>query len=382
MIRRKLLILPAILLISAVTLVSGIRFLSVSLAKNKLKELFPQSTVTIKQCIFSPLSRLSLQDIEIKKAPLYAITVKEAGLNYTPASLLRLTIPRIYLRDARISIDSSKKIIPELVKYASKGNPPGLFSFRELELKDIKVQVKSMDFSASGNFSVNIGLPGLALEYCCINAETFRFENTQFKNLYFCAKRNKPEGMISIQEVMFDKAKIKNIRSSAFLNEKEIFFGNLKGEVFGGTLTGAARLMADRWSKYEGDFNFQGLGLDDFVIELELEKKFRMTGKINGDLKLKGEGTKLNIISGAFYADGQGGTLVITDTEFLKNLAEKTHEPVNILVEGFKNYHYNVGTIGLSIDKGDLICEAKLDGKNGKRDLIVVLHGFNLEGGE
>jgi hypothetical protein len=96
-------------------------------------------------------------------------------------------------------------------------------------------------------------------------------------------------------------------------------------------------------------------------------------------LTFKGAGHDIEILSGELSSFGSGGILVIKDTNFLQNMARKTNRSLNLLVENFKDYHYNIGTIKLLLDNGDLVLDSVLEGETGKRDINIVLHDFRLK---
>lgn len=82
-------------------------------------------------------------------------------------------------------------------------------------------------------------------------------------------------------------------------------------------------------------------------------------------------------IKGYFNTAAPGGVLIIKDKMFLENVARQSNQPLDIIVESFRNYNYNNGIIKLSIESGNLTMEMRLDGMAGKRSLAVVLHDFN-----
>jgi hypothetical protein len=84
------------------------------------------------------------------------------------------------------------------------------------------------------------------------------------------------------------------------------------------------------------------------------------------------------VLSGNFSTLQPGGILVIKDDKFLKNLSRTTKQPLDILVESFKDYHYNTALMKLSFDKGNIILDVALEGEAGKRNLSIVLHDFKL----
>jgi hypothetical protein len=70
--------------------------------------------------------------------------------------------------------------------------------------------------------------------------------------------------------------------------------------------------------------------------------------------------------------------LTITDDKFLNNVAKSSGQSLDILVESFKNYHYNTGVMKLSLERGDIVFDIALEGEAGKRNLSIVLHDFKL----
>ncbi|MFH1281952.1 MAG: hypothetical protein ABIH91_04490, partial [Candidatus Omnitrophota bacterium] len=103
------------------------------------------------------------------------------------------------------------------------------------------------------------------------------------------------------------------------------------------------------------------------------------TGMFSGEIKLKGQGAVIEALGGNFLAHPSGGTLVIMNTKFLENIVLSMRQPVNLLVESFKDYHYNAGVMDLSLEHNNVMLKMSLDGKTGKRDLNVVLHDFGIK---
>ena len=104
-----------------------------------------------------------------------------------------------------------------------------------------------------------------------------------------------------------------------------------------------------------------------------------MTGMLNGSLIINGIGKNINVITGDLTSSTDGGNVTITDTGFLENMARNSKLPTNVVVDSFKDYHYNVGLVKMFLDHGDLNMNVDLDGARGKRNLKVDLHDFNLE---
>jgi hypothetical protein len=70
--------------------------------------------------------------------------------------------------------------------------------------------------------------------------------------------------------------------------------------------------------------------------------------------------------------------MVVRDETMLKNMAQAADQPLDILMESFKDYHYNTGVMKVGKVKDDLSLDIALDGEKGKRNLSVTLHDFSL----
>jgi hypothetical protein len=68
--------------------------------------------------------------------------------------------------------------------------------------------------------------------------------------------------------------------------------------------------------------------------------------------------------------------MVVKDETMLKNMARAADQPLDILMESFKDYHYNTGVMKLGLARDDLNLDIILDGEKGKRNLSVTLHDF------
>ena len=112
--------------------------------------------------------------------------------------------------------------------------------------------------------------------------------------------------------------------------------------------------------------------------DLDLNEKAEISGKIDGALTLKGRGPDIKVISGELITVEGGGVLTIKDNDYLKKMAASSNQSLDILMESFRNYHYNIGVIKLSLDKGNLVLGIALEGEVGKRNLNITLHDFKL----
>lgn len=128
--------------------------------------------------------------------------------------------------------------------------------------------------------------------------------------------------------------------------------------------------------QYSANLKFEQVDIDKLVQDFKFRKKFDMTGKLSGNIELAGQGTKIAALKGRFVTLLPGGTLTITDTQFLANMARDKNILADLLVENFKDYHYNNGLISFDLEDSNIVLKIDLDGPSGKRKFDVVLHNF------
>jgi hypothetical protein len=181
-----------------------------------------------------------------------------------------------------------------------------------------------------------------------------------------------------IPRVNYDNLKTGEIKSSAKFKDSAISMSPLSIDFLGGNIAGDFNISILRPDIVKYDFNLKALNLNirSFVEDFKLIDKFEMTGRLEGAMSLEGSGPGVNKLNGTFFTDQPGGVLIIKDTKFLENVAKNSKQPLDIIVESFKNYNYNSGILKLYMDNGNLVLDVNLEGQTGKRNLTVVLHEF------
>jgi hypothetical protein len=61
----------------------------------------------------------------------------------------------------------------------------------------------------------------------------------------------------------------------------------------------------------------------------------------------------------------------------LKKIAQGSQQPLDIVVESLKKYHYNSGGLKLFLEKGNLVLDLALEGEAGKRHINITLHDYS-----
>jgi|GEM_PF-1767474 hypothetical protein len=104
----------------------------------------------------------------------------------------------------------------------------------------------------------------------------------------------------------------------------------------------------------------------------DASKKVGIKGKMSGEISLAGKDLKLTSVKGEFAAGAPGGIIEIKDEGFIKMLAERSKQPVDMIRDDFRHYNYNEGTLEVSKDGDVVLLHLKMDGKQGKRDLTAA----------
>ena len=160
------------------------------------------------------------------------------------------------------------------------------------------------------------------------------------------------------------------------LDKQKVFFKPLTGQMLNGLMDGDISVTIEKEPEYTARFNFYNLDLADIVNAFNLNERAQIHGLLNGNLVLNGRGKNLKILSGHFSCQGQGGDVIIKDTQSLKRFATQSNQPADLLMESLKNYHYNAGDINLSMDQGTAVLEINLNGEAGKRNFQIRFHNF------
>lgn len=345
------------------------------LAKRQFKSVFKESEVSLQGCRLDPLNRLSLLGLEIKNNQVYDFRVREVRIEYSLFSIFKREILNICLKDAFIYLSLPQKNISEFSKYFTPGKGSA-FRVNSLELSDINLNLTAKDLNARIVLSSRINLAGQSLYYLDIKAGLFSVAGVELNDVSFKIADSSPGGYLEIARAKYDKLKIAGVRSMAKLYRNELFLDNFSAKALDGNIDGDLNFKFDKLPVYSAQLEFINLDIARFIDDFNLQDKFEMTGRLNGKLRIAGEGSRINLLGGDFFSLQDGGVLLIKDKRFLENMARNTNQSLNLLVESFQNYHYNTGRVKLFLDKEDVVLDAVLGGELGKRNLEIRLHDF------
>ncbi|MDD5311186.1 MAG: hypothetical protein PHX64_05495 [Candidatus Omnitrophica bacterium] len=142
------------------------------------------------------------------------------------------------------------------------------------------------------------------------------------------------------------------------------------------SLLASGNMKAGKTVVYDAKIEAGGIDLALLPKGLNAEGRVEMKGIMSGAIALRGEQKDITDIKGDFSTAAPGGSLVITDKEILKRLADNTKQPLSLIEDSFGNYDFTKGTLGVSRNKDSILLHVILEGAKGKRDVTVALHGF------
>ena len=169
--------------------------------------------------------------------------------------------------------------------------------------------------------------------------------------------------------------KLADVTGKSGLKERRLRIDPLLVSFLGGNVKGEFSVTLDQAMDYDLHLDTQAVDIKRLVDDMELNEKFEMTGRLGGAFYLSGRGQDIKDIKGYFNTAAPGGVLIIKDKTFLENVARQSSQPLDIIVESFRNYNYNNGAIKLFMESGNIGLDLKLDGNAGKRSLTIILHG-------
>lgn len=185
-------------------------------------------------------------------------------------------------------------------------------------------------------------------------------------------------GKIKVKNaVIMDKFKFDEIKGWLAVYNKGILVNKVTSNFAGGAVTANINIDLSKGLQFSAVIDFKGAELQEIVQDLKLTDKIDLTGRVDGYISVSGEGSNIAALTGNFKAYPEGGFLVINSKEWLQKIADYAKQDINVIVENFKNYRYNKGSLALGLNGSNIVMFARLNGEAGKRDLTVTLHDFN-----
>ena len=382
MLKKKIIYFIIFVCIFLFLLLVYIKPIIIFIVGGQLEDKFLGSKAIIGSCNLESLNSITLSDISIKQNSVYDFKIKKIKIQYSLASIIQKNILEVYLGDVEIKVNSKKGSINQLEESLhNMASSKGLFSIKYLNLEKVKLNLKLNSLDLESEISLKINLLKKIMDYCYFRITNLSTEDFELKDFDLEANQLEKNGKFSIGQVKYNKLKISGIKSSVRLENNILYFDYLSANVFGADLLGDLKLVIDNSIEYEANLELVNLALESLIEDLDLKEKVKAKGRIGGKMLFKGKGIDIDNLDGDFMAIEPGGTLTINDDKYLKNMAERTNQKLDVIMESFKNYNYNTGIIKLFLADKNLVFNIYLGGEAGKRDLKFIIHDFSLKGG-
>ncbi|HQP10852.1 MAG TPA: YdbH domain-containing protein, partial [Candidatus Omnitrophota bacterium] len=326
----------------------------IRIAKKQIGEVFIEGKVSIENSRFSPLRGISLLGVRIRREGIYDLSIGEIRADYDLASLWRKRILKILLKNAKIQADLAGKNISEFRRYVRLGPDGSVWSIENIALSEVEIDIRSKDIELEGRGSAEMTLASLHVRSADLALRSLRVGKLILEDGSLALDPHTGLKAFRLRAVRYDKVRMENLSGLIRQEEKDIRLDGFSAQAFNGQIKGDAVLTFGELPEYLARLTFVDLNLEGFIDTFELSEKFQMSGLIGGRAILKGKGADVEVLSGDFETTKTGGTLVIKDPRLLENIAKGSGQSLDILVESFRNYHYNTGTVALSLDQNDL----------------------------
>lgn len=348
-----------------------------SCAQKQIAGVFPGSRVSVRSFSLKGLDGMSFSDISVIREGIYSCSVKTVNITYSFASLFTKIIPEVSVDHPVLTVSAPHDTLQDLKRYVRQSTKSS-FLIEAVEIAGASVNLETKDAGFEGMFSVFVKLPGKSLDSFHAEIKRASFGEAHVLNAVITAGEKHSAGEITVEKIGYGKKmSVEDIRCPVRLKNNILFLSPLTAHCLGGTVTVDLKVNCNAGFDYLLNGRVSGIDLAEVTEAFELDSKLRLTGKVDGDFGLRGRGAEIGFISGNFSVAEPGGTLVITEKKFLEAIAAHTQQSLEFVTEGFQNYQYGVGTAVVSVQGGDLVFEAAMDGGQGKRNLRVVLHDLN-----
>jgi hypothetical protein len=378
--RRLFLLLSVWVVFSLVSILLFKPLLGIVLTQ-QLEKRFIGSNVSILSSRLNGLQGITFFNFTIQKGNEYQITIPELSIRYSPASLLRHTITQVSLREPSLSVRLPRKRLREIQgSYIHMDfTAPQLLLIQKLDISNLKFDIQTKDVKSHGDVSVVSDLPRQRIESCSLNIPDADVGDIVIRDCKVLLGPFATEGTIAIGNLKYNKIGISGIKGLLSVGTTSMTVRLTTLDFLQGKVRGAITFGFGEKLSYDFHLDAERLSLPALGEEFDLTSKFVMSGSVSGKLLGKGEGIELSMLDGDFSTLLPGGVLTVKDTSFLEKVARSSRQPVDLLVENFKNYPYNKGNIVVGFKGNDLFLDCLLDGVSGKRKLNVIVHDFTLK---
>lgn len=372
--RQKLIFVLATLILVTVVFLSAVSPFVLWLTAKRLQAIFVNSQLRIADCVIKPDSQVVFSQIEIKRLPFYSLRIGRIILQYRILSLIRGRLDKLKIEKLNGNFDINKKDIRQFLNEFHLDSVGGII-VETIELEDFDLAGRVGDFYFQGvNFSCLWDLFNEEPKKLRLKFDNLKNNQVEFKVFNLYSEETNQVGF-SLFEARLKKLKIGDIKGKLSWQGRNIFAEISSGQMLDGRLqAGLGLATKDKSFSYQGKIRFDGISLEGLSRQLEFQNHIFLSGDLTGEVSFAGDSNRLKVLSGKMVLGEKGGVVNIVDLAPVKGLAAK--DALDIFVESLKNYHYNRGSIDLSLDEGNLNLLISLSGETGRREFSIVLHDF------
>lgn len=366
---KRLIYLAVIVLIIILAATIFTKPIILFLARKQLSSVFKDSAVFVGNSQLGA-TQLTISNIGIKKDKIYDFKVREVRIDYN--------LKKISLKDVSANISTPQEELSQFTEHLNlKTESKKGFFVKVLEFSNLDFNLKTKDLNLKAHLSMEIGPKKTTINYFKLKMANLDTRGLRLKDATLNIFQNQP-GELYIEEATYNKLKLKKIQGKVSLDGHNLIFHPISARALNGEIQGNLTLGLDEETGYTLDLKTQRLSLTTLVDDFNWNEKFQLSGSLGGSLNLEGKGYKPIALAGNFSVSEPGGSLTIKDKRFLENMARNTGQSLDLLIESFKDYHYNIGSLKLTLRERDLWLEIALDGPQGRRNLTITVHDFKL----
>ncbi len=251
--------------------------------------------------------------------------------------------------------------------------------FSNLNFSEIKIQkekdyeLKIKDFGFNYSLGTFVKRDGLNITIGKLDY-SFVMAGFQANDISLKLEKDFAHLELFVRQLKYNKVDLNDLKGMLRIDNNTLSSEYLSARIWDGQIKAGLNAKLDNLREYVVDLKLSGLNVERLINDFDLAERFQMSGTINGPINLKGSGNSVSILEGNLSAGSEGGKLIIKDNNFMQGMAQKTGQSLDLIVESFKDYHYNTGIIKLSLEQGNIILNVDLDGETGKRNLEIRLH--------
>ncbi|MBF0216740.1 MAG: YdbH domain-containing protein [Candidatus Omnitrophica bacterium] len=352
------------------------------IAKAGIEKTFVGSSVSIGKCVFHPLRSIDITYVQINKEGVYDIRLNGINVSYGIKGLLAGHISEIRSGGGNISMDLRRLKPGESGKLLNTGTGPGFFSVGKVVVQETGVDLKTQGISLSGTLAIDFHPDDRNEDRIDAVIRTIKAFGISVEEAEISGAPYAGGAVLTARKITCGDAVISGVGGIVKVENDSIVLDQLAGTVFNGMIRGKAEMDLRKDGRFTASIDLTGLDLGTFIRDFKLAEKVEVTGTIGGGLRLAGSMTALTGITGEFSTDIPGGVLVIKDTTFLANMAKRTGQSIDMLMENFSRYVYNKGGMKVGFNGRDMSLDIEMEGEAGKRTFNVVLHDIFKKGEE